>query len=62
MTPLAQFNEQQQADMAWTRCAAEEIRLRRLLAERTEGVAEELQGELSYSEERLALRLLKGEA
>ena len=62
MTPLAQFNAQQQSDMAYTRCAAEEIRLRRLLAERAVDVAEELQGELSYSEGRLALRLLKGEA
>jgi hypothetical protein len=58
MTPadLARHAEQVASDAAYTRCAAEEIRLRRLLAERAIDPAQELQGELSYSEDRIARR------
>ena len=53
---LARFNEQQASDAAYTRCVAQELRLRRLLAEKSANVVDELQGELSYSEERIAQR------
>ena len=53
---IARLHEQAQADAAYTRCAAEEIRLRRLLAERAVDVVDELQGDLSYAEARMAQR------
>lgn len=46
-------------DAAYTRCAAAEVQLRRLLAERTGDPLDELQGALSYSEHRQAQRLRK---
>ena len=51
---LARLAEQRASDAAYTRCVAQELRLRRLLAERAVDVVNELQGELSYSEDRIA--------
>jgi hypothetical protein len=51
---LARHAEQQASDAAYTRCVAQELRLRRLLAERAVDVVDELQGDLSYSEQRIA--------
>ena len=55
-TPAVQARhaEQQATDAAYTRCVAAEIALRRLHAEQTVDIAAEQQGELSYSETRVA--------
>lgn len=55
-TPAVQARhaEQQASDAAYTRCVAAEIALRRLRAEQTVDIAQEQQGELSYSETRVA--------
>ena len=60
-TDLARLAEQRASDAAYTRCVAQELRLRRLLAERAIDPAQELQGQLSYSEDRIA-RQMRGAA
>lgn len=57
MTPAARHAEQVASDMAWTRCAAQEIALRRLLAEQHADILAEQAGELSYTEARILARM-----
>jgi hypothetical protein len=51
------LTDQQQLDAAYCNALAAELALRRLLAERSADAADELQGTLSHSEHRLAVRM-----